>query len=329
MSKILRYNIIDFENIINNGIHFKLPDETINIIFNIATQLGVTDYIKYPVFPKKYNNELFITNSSNKNNEYYSNKNRRLKNYNRNNEITDEEWNHLRTFTQSEIKKKDGVESSIDQIRMYMNKMTDKTYETLITKIYDEINKLEENIQDYSKIGECIFTIASGNSFYSNMYAKLYKDLMIKYNFMREIFDKHFNSFSELFTNIEYCNPNVNYDKFCEINKINEKRRALSLFYVNLMKENIIDNDKIIEIIINIQNFMIDKIKEENNKEIVDELSETLYIFVIKSQNILDTHSKWDDILYNIETISKFKIKDYPSITNKCIFKHMDILDEL
>lgn len=345
MSSVLRYNINDFENIINNGISFKLPEETIDIISNIALQLGVTEYIKYPSFPKK-NNNLYTNNHSNNhsnnhnnynnhNNNFVNNSNKnndyhyKNKRFNRNNEIKDEDWDNLRTFTQTEIKKKDGIQNSIDQIRMHMNKMTDKTYQSIIGKIYDEIDKIEINIEDYSKIGECIFNIASGNSFYSNMYAKLYKDLMIKYNFMKEIFDNHFNSFSELFINIEYCNPNTNYDKFCEINKINEKRRALCLFYINLMKEKIIDNDKIINIIINVQEYMLDKIKEENNKEIVDELSELLYIFITKSQNILDTDSKWDDILYNIETISKMKTNQHPSITNKCIFKHMDILDEL
>jgi hypothetical protein len=330
MSKVLRYSINDFENIINNGISFKLPDSTINIISNIAEQVGVTEYIKQPIFPKK---NVSINNSNHLQNDYYFNKNKKFKNFNRNNELIDDDWDNLRTFVPTEIKKKEGIQNSIDQIRMHMNKLTDKTYELIIIKIYDEINKLNndnnKNIEDYSKIGECIFNIASGNSFYSNMYAKLYKDLMTKYSFMKEIFDNHFNSFSELFTNIEYCNPNINYDKFCEINKVNEKRRALCLFYVNLMKENIIDNDKIVEIIINIQDFILKKIKEENKKEIVDELSETIHIFVTKSSSILDTHEKWDDILYNIEIISKMKLNNYPSITNKCIFKHMDILDEL
>lgn len=327
MGKVLRYDITFFENIINNGISFKLPEATVNIISNIASELGVTEYIKYPSFPKKNitGNHYNINNYQN-NNDY---KHKKHKNFNRNNELIDEDWDNLRTFVPTEIKKSDGIQASIDQIRMHMNKMTDKTYQNMLIKIYDEINKLDKNMDDYSNIGESIFNIASGNSFYSNMYAKLYKDLMVKYEFMREIFINHFKSFSELFTNIEYCNPNVNYDKFCEINKINEKRRALCLFYVNLMKEDIIDSDKIINIIINIQEYMMSKIEEENNKEIVDELSETLHIFITKSNNILDTHDKWDDILYNIEVISKMKVKDYPSITNKCIFKHMDILDEL
>jgi hypothetical protein len=324
MSKILRYSLSDFENIINNGISFKLPQHTIDIISNIASQIGVTEYIKHPVFPKK--------NGSHHND--YNSHNNKFKRFNKNNEIMDDDWDSLRTFVPTEIKKKEGIQNSIDQIRMHMNKMTDKTYQIMVVKIYDEINKLNNDdnhnkMDNYTKIGESIFNIASGNSFYSNMYAKLYKDLMLNYEFMREIFDNHFNSFSGLFTNIEYCNPNTNYDKFCEINKINEKRRALCLFYVNLMKENVIDNDKIVNIIINIQEFILEKIKEEDKKEIVDELSEIIHIFVTKSNSILDTDDKWDDILYNIEVISKMKLKEYPSITNKCIFKHMDILDEL
>jgi hypothetical protein len=318
MTKIIRYNIDDFDNILNNGLTFQLPTDTIDIISNIATQLGILEYNKTPVFPKITHND---------NNGF--NRNKRNKHFNKYNDVTDDDWDTLRTFTPTDFKKKDGIDSSIDQIRMHMNKMTDKTYKSLILKVYEEIDKLEVNVDNYSKIGESIFNIATGNSFYSNMYVKLYKELMNKYSFMRDIFDKHFNLFSELFTNITYCSPNENYDTFCEINKTNEKRRSLVLFYVNLMKENIIDSDKIINIIINIQEYLLSKIKEPNNKEIVDELSENIYIFIQNTSSILDTDAKWDDILYNIEIISKMKTSDYPSITNKCIFKHMDILDDL
>jgi hypothetical protein len=53
MATIKRYSIQDIENIIFNGIAFKLPDETIEIITSLATQVGATDYIKTPQFPKK------------------------------------------------------------------------------------------------------------------------------------------------------------------------------------------------------------------------------------------------------------------------------------
>ena len=48
-----------------------------------------------------------------------------------------------------------------------------------------------------------------------------------------------------LFETIEYCDPKKNYDKFCDINKANEKRKAMSLFIVNLMIIGIVEKTQL------------------------------------------------------------------------------------
>ena len=146
---------------------------------------------------------------------------------------------------------------------------------------------------------------------------------------MSDIFNDNLNKFSELFITIDYCNPNTDYDKFCENNKTNDKRRALCTFYVNLMKENAISKTTMIEIINNIQKYMMEKLSQEGNKEIVDELSENLFILITNSSEELDDEDNWNEIVTNVSNYSKCKVKDYPSATTKSIFKHMDMIDEL
>jgi hypothetical protein len=73
--------------------------------------------------------------------------------------------------------------------------------------------------------------------------------------------------------------------------------------------------------------------KPEKSNE-VEELTENLFIIVTKSKDYLgkgETKPAWDVIIKNIEfvTILKPKIKEYPSITNKTIFKHMDLFEEI
>ena len=73
--------------------------------------------------------------------------------------------------------------------------------------------------------------------------------------------------------------------------------------------------------------------KAEKSNEI-EELTENLFIIVTKCKNYLgkdDTKDSWDNIVKNLEFTSmlKPKMKEYPSITNKTIFKHMDILEEI
>ncbi len=42
-------------------------------------------------------------------------------------------------------------------------------------------------------------------------------DPWTKYEMMKEVFKQNFNNFIDLFNNIEYVDPTVNYDKFCDI----------------------------------------------------------------------------------------------------------------
>ena len=311
----MRYTLDDYNTIIFDGIQLELPKNTIELITSIANQVGATDYIKTPQFPKRANlKEVSLGNR------------RRQKTQ----EINDDDWDVIRNFQATDLKKSEGINVSIDEIRKLLNKVTEKTYDKLFPQICSEIDKIiEANIEPVSKVGDTIFTIASGNTFYSNMYAKLYKSLMDKYSVMRNIFMSNFQKFSSVFTTIEYCSPNENYDKFCENNKNNEKRRALGMFYINLMKEGVIKNETMIEIIQNIQTYFMSKIHEEGNKDIIDELSENIYIFITNCNSHLEDEDEWEDITSIVEKISKSKVSEYPSITNKTIFKHMDILDEI
>jgi len=218
-----------------------------------------------------------------------------------------------------------------------LNKMTTKTYDTLMQQIMEEINLivgLETNHDDLiielNKIGDSIFDIASGNRFYSSMYATLYKELMSKYEFMQSILTKKLNTDIHIFDDFEYCSPDKDYDQFCNNNKKNEKRRALGLFYVNLMLQQIIPNTTIVELIKDLQEKMTDYISKENNVNIVDELSELLYHLIITSVTVLKSSTKeWTQIMEHVSSISIMKAKSAPSISNKTIFKHMDILMEI
>jgi hypothetical protein len=65
----------------------------------------------------------------------------------------------------------------------------------------------------------------------------------------------------------------------------------------------------------------------------VEELNENLYIIMTSSSNEIKfgIDEGTENIVKDIEFISilKPKMKEYPSITNKTIFKHMDIITEI
>ena len=74
-------------------------------------------------------------------------------------------------------------------------------------------------------------------------------------------------------------------------------------------------------------------IKEPNNKDEVDELVEN--IIILYNRDILDEINEDDDeymfedenITDVIERLANSKSKDYKSLSNKTIFKFMDLID--
>ncbi len=304
----------DYDRIKKEGFVYALPQETLDTIKKIAANVGAPEYIKTPHFDKRsYKPRIQIK------------------------EASDGEWNTIRNFKTTVLEKKKGVELSIDKVRKHLNKITAKTYNTLQPQICAEIDLIiaaETNEADLlvelNKIGDAIFEIASGNRFYSGMYAALYNELMSKYEFMQTILSAKLNTDIHIFNDFAYCSPDKDYDQFCLNNKTNENRRALGLFYVNLMLQKIIPKEKIIKMITELQANLSDYIKTENNANIAEELSELLFGLITTGAAVLKTaKSEWTQILEHITTISTMKAKVQPSLSNKTIFKHMDMLMEL
>ena len=140
------------------------------------------------------------------------------------------------------------------------------------------------------------------------------------------------SNFSELFNVIEYVDPKVDYDKFCKINKDNEKRKALGSFFVNLSINGVIPALTIQTITRTLLSQIYKYISEENKKNEVDELTENIALFYKK-----EFFENEDDVNYElingytiteiVERIANSKSKDFKSLTNKAIFKFMDMVE--
>ena len=323
-----KYSLDNISEILFQGFDYNLPEETLKIISELALQVGSPDYVKTPVFLKR-ENPLKSDPSQKEGGGTNFKKNKRGKVT----EITnDDDWNSGKTFQTTKIEEKNGFELQIDSIRAQLNKLTDKNYTDISNKIIEIINNLvDENIvvEDMTRLSSTIFDIASTNRFYSKIYADLFSDLSTKYTIMRDTFENNFNKFTELFDKIEYIDPKVNYDKFCEINKMNEKRKALAAFYLNLMVIGCIPKTKIIDITRNLLAQIYTYISQDDKKNEVDELTETIAILYKKELYDSEQDEKIDNLTINevIIKIANSKVKDYKSLTNKSLFKFMDMID--
>lgn len=404
MAKIThRYDLPDYAAFMNMGFDLKLDDSVIKSVSDLADLVGAPTYIKTPIFPVKEPGDFRLgsmTQNGGGSSGYHvagSSANTFQSRFgsgsagasigggasgaaaaagggihsitrstpsSRNQQIPNSEWETILSFQKTDIKKKEGIELSIDNIRSFLNKLTDKTYDKIIASILKEIDELFKACNDdtadehstvsvMNRVALSIFTTASSNSFYSEIYARLFHDLMARekepehaaYSVFRDIFEKNLASFMSLFDTIEYCDPKKNYDKFCDINKANEKRKAMSQFIVNLMKIGIVEKTQVLALMKQIQDLMYSNMRQEGKTNEVDELAENLYIMVKHSHMVFKAKTSggggggtdrdneavelFKTRVEQINEISKLKIKSKPSITNKTIFKHLDMLDEI
>jgi len=297
---MLMYSIAEINEIRDNGFIFELSDTSLEVINTISEIVGASTYIRTPIFPKKE---------------------KRNRNNYKEREIDP-------NFKATVMKKED---TNVVKVRSLLNKITKTNYDV----IYDEINSIiknvadSENIEELNKVSDFIFLTAGTNKAFSDLYAKMYKDCIDKYNVFQKILNEHVEKHLELFKTVDVVDPQVDYEKFCVLNRINDERRALSLFISNLYNLDTVDTSIINNIIELLHDNLEKNIILEDKSGLVTEISENTSIIIMNSILKLKDTSKWSEIVEYVEKMKKRKHKDYNSLPSKSIFKYMDIYDKI
>lgn len=337
------YTVEEFKNIARIGFNYTLPEYTLQIINKVAHLVGSPDYIKTPIFKKKLydqkNNLDDHQHKYNKNN-YQNHKNNDIENKRQrkrknNKEVSDFEWHSMRNFESTVIKKnEEGIQKEINKIRILLNKLSNDNYDDILFEINHKLrNIIEENDDvtehDLYEVGAVIFEIGTQNSFYASLYAKLFKELMKSYDVMKKVFDFNYLKFIEIFSNIEYVSPDEDYEKYCEINAQNIKRRAVASFMSNLVNEEVVSVKDIYDNINTFIDMFNTNIETPDKGFICEEVMEILHtILTTCFIKIYEENNKQAIKLFNIMyNISEYNIKSYVSLTNKSLFKCMDIVE--
>ena len=126
---------------------------------------------------------------------------------------------------------------------------------------------------------------------------------------------------------IIYVEASVDYDKYCNNNKDNDKRRATTVFMVNLMKKNLFDKTSVLNIVIKLQDLVLSFIDQENKTNEIDEITENISLFISSSNKEFINEDKWETVINNIIFCSQLKVKEHLSISSRSIFKYKDIID--
>jgi hypothetical protein len=337
---MVAYTLDNYMSIIFDGINYKLPDNVIANIKKLSLDLNInTDAIQKPII--------------NTDSKY---KAVRTKTNNNRSKPADDSWDKVRSFKTTTIEKKEGVEKVLNDIRICLNKLSESNYDVQRNLMCDHINELTTNSQALSQIASALFEIASANKFYSEIYALLYKELAEKYPIFNEIISIYVTKYMENVNQIKNVTAEEDYNLFCDNNKENDKRKAMSAFIVNLMKVGLISKDDLFNIILSLEDHVINLIDTENKLYEVEEISENIFILITtvitsitkrgkdkkccdvlnnviinleyKPQNAFELE-KWQTSLNNIIQCSKCKVKEHPSISSRTLFRYMDILDSI
>ena len=293
-----------------------LPQDTIDIINKLASRVGAPTYQKTPVFKHRPRTRVPRQRAT----------------------ISGADWEEIRNFKTTELtKKEEGVEKDIDELRGLLNKLTSNNYEEMQKNIMTTLTKIiGKNCQeeDLEKIGEAIFEIGSINKFWSALYAKLYKTILTAFPLMNDVYKKNFNNFMSLFDEIRYVSAEENYDEFCKVNKENEKRRSVGSFFVHLMNNDVIAEVAIFELVKKLKDKMLILIDVKGKKQEVEEIAENIVILINSGKEKLKFSTEsgrfgWDECVEFIENMTNIKVTDHVSLSNKVIFKFMDLEEEL
>jgi hypothetical protein len=318
------YSLDDIENLIFNGIEYQLPQSVIETIKFIEKELNLPPEVEVSQETKRPNSGKRHQSSSSSSS---SGGNRR----GQNNKNT-EDWNTLRSFKSTKIESKEGTEKACNDVRILLNKISNKNYETQKNLILEFIRNffLETGETEQEKLANVVFGIISTNQFFIELYSDLYKELINNFTIFKTILDNFVVSFHHTIDIINYKDPDIDYSEYCDYIKINDIRKTNSKFVVFMYKHSFIEKS----IIINILEYFLDKSLEyidiENKTNEIEEITDNIFIFFTQLQPLLLNDDQWkNDIITKIIKISHMKIKEHPSLTNRIIFKYMDIIDSL
>ena len=318
------YTIKDIDNIMFNGFEYRLPQNIIDIIKKIENELNLSNIVdKKDNYEDKgrFKNTKRVEHSNHKNNKNIK-------------PLNNEDWESLRNFKSTKIDTKEGVEKSINNIRILLNKISTKNYETqknvILESVTEYLNITENKEEDVERLTQAIFDIVSTNKFFSEIYANLYNELILKFAVFKDILIKYIETYKESVEHIHYIDPNKDYDGYCSYNKKNDNRKAMTLFIVNMCKNNVLEK----EIITDLLQYFLDKSLEyidlDQKTNELEEITENLFIVTSNVHQMMINNEEWIfKLLPCIINISHMKLKEHKSLSNRVIFKYMDIIDSI
>ena len=233
------------------------------------------------------------------------------------------------SFKPTVLRKRDGMEGVIDRVRKHLNKISDRTYEALRDKAFQELSE-HEGAQDSLEVSTAVFNLVSSNAFYADLYARFYTEFLARFPAMRSTLDGSMETAASRLAEVLIQDPQGDYDAFCEQNKLNAANRAKAKFYVQLAAQGVIPVESVMLIIQAIQDALVGAGDTRASGATRDELAERLFEMVTAlGASRLEGSPGWSSVKSKLEAYASQRPNAAKGISGKSVFRHMDILEGL
>ena len=245
---------------------------------------------------------------------------------------SDEKWRGTKTsFQVTKIKRnKEGDKGIVDEIRLLLNKLTDKTYKKISEQIENIISEIVSS-ELKNEIIQQIINFACINNINGKSYADLLSQLdnslgVSEGDCIKTLMTTYSDSFSELLG--KSTSPEEDYDTFCEMNVKNNKRKGTLQFICFLSESSMVDHNIIGSVFEDLTSLLLKNMDDQSATSYNEEVAENIYIITknslsnMKGQKISNVQS-----LILSHDFSVYTARKYQGITQKAKFKIMDIKD--
>jgi hypothetical protein len=356
----IRYTIDDFNNIAENGFEYRISEATLDIISALSAQVGAPDYIKTPNFNsgtgmrhggRIVNNYNDVKNRGHRGHNGYVNDygmdggrghGRRGRRKHSSQEMNDDEWEDLRSFhanPKTELSPEKAMEK---RLRGELNRVVVGCSRSQIKSIADIIHEM--CAQDMGNIAaKVFFNIATCSKINTGLFAELFCELVDNDDYDDEMFMfmserlKFFISdgekwgWMEKYGKIEYINEDEDYDRFCDVNKVNDKRLNVSRFVGKLFQNMFEKEDDRFFMMTQLSRCykqMYDGFIQALEKDDNEDVSMIYCANIIEFMNpIIDyvedldsSYEDWDNVNEQINKIIDEGQDVYPSLSRQIVF---------
>lgn len=300
----LVYNLQAIQDITKNKTEFNLPEETTNTINGLIDLLNIDVNVYKQRIQKK---EKILKDSH-------------------------EKWPKREVFKTTVLEKKEGLDEKLDMLRGLMNKITASNYDAKLQDVLECVETILDDDQEtfniiLDKFIERYYSVVQNNRFYAGIYAKLFLTILEKFVVLGDYQDHFLNKYTESMSEFVYCDPEEDYDRFCEINQLNERRKASVCFIINLVKEDMYSFSTITDILhsmfAKIDTNKLDRSQMELNEEVI----ENVFVIMTEAKTLIMKEVSKFTFIEKITEYSKIKSSDNPGFSSRMRFKCMDLVE--